>query len=284
LKQDLESFFISQFKNKFIGDDGAVLGNIKNSVVVQDAFFENVHFKREWFSLDEVAYKSVAVNISDIYSMNAEPKFALLTVAIPKGFSKNDLKQLATGFHRAEKDFKFQIVGGDTISNSKLDISVTIIGKLRDKPILRKNAQVGDLIAFFEIHNSKIGMVKRDLEKLLSGQKIKKNSRFIKPILFPKVIFQLSKYISSGLDISDGVFSELKQIAKNSRVGFKINKNLSKNILCSGEEYLFLFTFPKRNLSIVNNIIKKNSLYLNIFGKITFKSKINDVCKPHHFK
>jgi len=45
LKQDLESFFISQFKSKFIGDDGAVLGNIKNSVVVQDAFFENVHFK-----------------------------------------------------------------------------------------------------------------------------------------------------------------------------------------------------------------------------------------------
>jgi len=276
LKQSLESYFISQFPSKYIGDDGAV---IKNQVFVQDAFFENIHFKLDWFSLDEIAYKSVAVNISDIYSMNAVPKFALLTVAIPKSFSKSDLQLLAKGFKRAEKDFDIEIVGGDTIANSKLDISVTVIGKLRGKPILRSGAKVGDFIAF----TGNLGSTKRDLEKLLNNRKILRKSTFIKPILAKKYIFLVSKFINSGLDISDGLFSELNHIANSSKVGYKLLKKIPKQKVCSGEEYQFLFTFPSRNLKIIRYLAKHTNTKINIFARIVQTRKVYNYCKNNHF-
>ena len=91
-----EDYFIKQFSsNKKIGDDGAV---IRNTVYSMDAFFENVHFKKEWMTLKQIAYKSMLVNISDAIAMNAKPKYALLSVAIPSSYSKKDLKELSSGF------------------------------------------------------------------------------------------------------------------------------------------------------------------------------------------
>jgi len=275
--KSLESYFINQFKSKYIGDDGAILE--KDIVVVQDAFFENIHFKRGWLSLDEVAYKSVAVNISDIYSMNASPKYILLTVAIPKNFSKSDLQLLASGFQRASKDFRCEIVGGDTISNSKLDISVTAIGKLLGKPILRNGAKNGDLVAYTGV----LGNSKRDLEKLLKGGRIKRKSKFIKPILEKKFIYKIARYTSSGLDISDGLFSELQHISNSSGVGFRFLKKIDKRVGCSGEEYQLLFTFPKRYKREVLAIAKFCNIKLNIFAQVTKNRRYRNICKLHHF-
>ncbi len=120
-----EEYFIKQFSaNKIIGDDGAF---IDGYVYSMDAFFENVHFKKEWMSLKQIAYKSMIVNISDAIVMNAKPLYALLSVAIPKDYTNEDLKKLASGFKKAAKQFDIKIIGGDTIANEKLDISVTII-------------------------------------------------------------------------------------------------------------------------------------------------------------
>jgi thiamine-monophosphate kinase len=273
----MESYFINQFKSKYIGDDGAILDG--KSVVVQDAFFENIHFKREWFSLDEIAYKSVAVNVSDIYSMNATPQYGLLTVAIPKNYSKSDLQLLASGFKRAEKDFKFEIVGGDTISNSKLDISVTVIGKLRGKPILRSGAKSGDFVAYTE----RLGSTKRDLEKLLKGRRVDRKSRFIKPQLQREFIYRVAKYINSGLDISDGLFSELQHISKSSRVGFRVTKKIPRQIGCSGEEYQLLFTYPRRNSRIIKAIAKNLGVKITVFAQAIKGRKYQNRCNPHHF-
>jgi len=274
---NLENYFINLFPSKHIGDDGAIIE--KNLVVVQDGFFENVHFRRDWLSLDEVAYKAVAVNISDIYSMNGVPKYGLITIAIPKEFSKQELQLLYQGFSRASKNFQFEIIGGDTISNSKLDISITIIGKVRGKPILRSGAERGDLVAY----TGTLGNSKRDLEKLLSGRKITKNSIFRKPKLNRDFIFKVAPYISSGLDISDGLFSELSHIAKSSKVGFHLWKPIPKQIGCSGEEYQFLFTFPKRNRRRIESIGKSLNTKVTIFGEVTNRKKYINPCKPHHF-
>ena len=96
-----EDFFIKQFSNsKFIGDDGAV---INQDVYSQDAFFENVHFKTSWMSLKQIAQKAMLVNISDAIVMNAVPKYALLTVAIPKSYTNKDLVKLASGFKKGDE-------------------------------------------------------------------------------------------------------------------------------------------------------------------------------------
>ena len=71
---NLENYFISQFKNAHIGDDGAL---IDDTVYSKDAFFEDVHFKKEWMNHYQIASKAMMVNISDAIAMNAKPKYAL---------------------------------------------------------------------------------------------------------------------------------------------------------------------------------------------------------------
>jgi thiamine-monophosphate kinase len=271
-----ESYFISKFPKKYIGDDGAIIGK---EIYVADGFFENVHFKREWFSLEQIAYKSVSVNVSDIYSMGAIPKYALLTVAIPKSFSKNELDELASGFLRASKEYNVEIIGGDTLSNTKLDISVTLTGELLKSPILRNRAKVGDLIA----HTGKLGESKRDLEKLLKNRKVKKDSRFINPKLRGKLILKIANYVSAGLDISDGLYSELEHLSKSSQKSIKLKKEMQKQIACSGEEYEFLFTFPKRNQKKIIAIAKTLGVPINLIGKIRKGKPFQNSCKRHHF-
>lgn len=270
-----EEYFIKQFSNsKFIGDDGAVVGS---HVYSMDAFFENIHFKREWFSLKQIAYKAMIVNISDAIVMNAIPKYALLSVAIPSTYSTKELNQLSKGFKKAAKEFGIEIIGGDTISNNKLDISITIISKTKN-PILRSSAKKDDLFCY----TGTLGTCKKDLAKLFAGKKISKKSKFIKPKLNADFFYESSKYISSALDISDGLFFELQRVSKASNIGFKFFKQIHEDIGTSGEEYEILFSFNKKYLSKIEKIAKKHKVKLNIFAK-AIKGKYETKSKNHHF-
>ena len=160
-----EEYFIKQFsKNKIIGDDGAFIDGFVYSM---DAFFENVHFKKEWMSLKQIAYKSMIVNISDAIVMNAKPLYALLSVAIPKNYTKKELEELACGFKKAANKFGIKIIGGDTIANQKLDISVTIISKTLN-PIFRNGVKKDDLLCY----TGSLGSCKKDLEALFENKEI----------------------------------------------------------------------------------------------------------------
>ena len=271
-----EDYFIKHFSNsKFIGDDGAVIGKYVYSM---DAFFENIHFKREWMSLKQIASKAMLVNISDAIAMNAKPKFALLSVAIPNEFSKKELDELAKGFKKTAKKFGIEIIGGDTISNNKLDISITIISKTK-KPILRSGTKKGDLVCY----TGNLGSVKKDLDKLLQGKRIDKKSKFIKPKLNPKFFYEVSAFINSALDISDGLFFELERLSNTNKIGFDFFKNISTEIGCSGEEYELLFTFNPKYLKVIKKIANKHKIKLNIFAQATI-GKYSCECKNHHFK
>ena len=270
-----ENFFIKQFtKNEFIGDDGAVVGN---QVFSMDAFFEDVHFKKEWMSLKQIAIKSMLVNISDAIVMNSIPKYALLTVAIPKSFTKKDLKQLASGFKKVAKQYSIEIIGGDTISNEKLNISITIISDCK-KPILRSGTSENDLVCY----TGELGTTKKDLEKLFNGKTVNKDSKFIKPKLNAQFFYEIAPYINSALDISDGLFFELERLSKMNNIDFEFNKNISNDIGCSGEEYEILFTFNKNSEKQIKKIAKKYKVKLNIFARAV-KGKYRCKCKSHHF-
>jgi thiamine-monophosphate kinase len=270
-----EEYFIKQFSNsKFIGDDGAVVGS---HVYSMDAFFENIHFKKQWFTLKQIAYKSMIVNISDAIVMNAIPKYALLSVAIPSSYTNNELKELAKGFKKAAKEFNIEIIGGDTISNNKLDISITIISETSN-PILRSSAKIDDLFCY----TGSLGTCKKDLDKLFSGKKINKKSKFIKPKLNAEFFYESSKYISSALDISDGLFFELQRVSKSSNIGFEFFEEIPDEIGTSGEEYEILFSFKKKNLKRIEKIAKKHKVKLNIFAK-AIKGKYETKSKNHHF-
>jgi thiamine-monophosphate kinase len=271
-----EQYFINQFvKSKYIGDDGAVIGKYVYSM---DAFFENVHFKTSWMSLKQIAQKAMLINISDAIVMNATPKYALLSIAIPPSYGKKELKELAKGFKKTSKEFGLEIIGGDTISNEKLDISVTIISTTK-KPIYRTGTKKGDLVCY----TGCLGTVKKDLELLLQDKEIDKKSKFIKPQLKAEFFYEIAPYVKSAMDISDGLFFELARLSKANNLGFEFFTQISKDVGCSGEEFEILFTFDKKNINKINKIAKKYNIELNIFAK-AIEGEFRCECHEHHFQ
>ena len=272
---NLENYFISLFENKYIGDDGAL---INGYVYSKDAFFENVHFKSSWMSYYHIAKKAMYINISDAIAMNAKPKYALLSVAMPSTITKSQMRELVSGFKEVADEFGVDIIGGDTISNTKLDITITIVSKTK-KPLLRSGAKTGDIFAY----TGELGNSKRDLRKLLNGGYIHKKSKFINIKLRDKFIENTSRFLSSGMDISDGLFSDLNKISDSSKIGFKFLKHIPKSIGCSGEEYEMLVSFSKRDKKTVIRRAVQSRTPLNIFA-LGKRVKYTNRCKSHHFK
>ena len=273
---NVESYFIKLFSKhtKHIGDDGAVIGAL---VYSNDAFCENVHFKREWMSLRQIAYKSMLINISDAVAMNAKPQYALLSVAIPSSYSLHDLRELQSGFQEAADEYGVEIIGGDTVSNSKLDISITIIAR-SERPLRRDGLKNGDLLA----HTGHIGKSARDLRYLLNGGKVHSRSKFVRFPLRSAFIADAAKSLSCGMDISDGLGSDLERLHSLNRVGFHFNKHIDKKLFCSGEEYEMLIGFNPRQRKKLIRLARKNRTPLHIFAKAK-RTSYKNCCKAHHF-
>ncbi len=273
---NVESYFIKLFSGHtaHIGDDGAVIGG---TVYSNDAFCENVHFRRSWMSLRQIAYKAMLVNISDAVAMNAKARYALLSVAIPSNYSLHDLRELHAGFQEAADAFGVEIIGGDTVSNSKLDISVTIIS-YAERPLRRNGLKVGDLIAY----TGSVGKSARELRYLLSGGKVHSRSRFVRFALREGFVADAAPALSCGMDISDGLGSDLERFHSLNKVGFHFTKPLDKRLFCSGEEYEMLVGFNPRQRKKVLRLAAKNRTPLHIFAKAARRAYRNG-CKAHHF-
>ena len=271
-----EEYFIKHISNSSLqGDDGAFSDGY---VYSKDAFFENVHFKKEWMSYKEIAIKASLVNISDVIAMNAIPKYALISIAMPKSITKKEIKELTQGFLEIAKKYNYEIIGGDTLANVKLDISMTFISETKN-PIFRKGVKSGDLIAY----TGDLGSVDKDLKTLLRGNKISKTSKFILPKLRDKFFYKASKHINSSLDISDGLFKEISRLSFLNHKGIKFFKNIDKKVGCSGEEYEILFTFSPQYLAKIQNIAKQTRTKINVIGQVIRDKNFISPCKNNHF-
>lgn len=270
-----EAYFISGFSSQRIGDDGAVVGDF---VYSKDLFCEGIHFKREWMSLERIAQKSMLVNISDAIAMNAKPKYALIGIVIPKSFDLKQLRELSNGFETVAKAYGIDIIGGDTTAGKELMISVTIISVTKCS-LERKNAKMGDLVAF----TGTLGHSYKELTALLRGRKLNARSRFITPDLKKSFVEKVAKHLHSGMDISDGLSKDLSRLCYASgKVGIAFSKRFTKRLMCSGEEYEMLFTFPARKRQTILRLAQKTRTKVTIFGRIQ-RSHYRCVCKEHHF-
>lgn len=271
---DKENYFISQFSNKHIGDDAALIEKYAYS---KDAFFENVHFKTSWMNHYQIATKAMMINISDAIAMNAKPKYALLSVAMPKDISKKQMRELVLGFKDSASRYGVEIIGGDTISNTKLDITITIISHV-DKALYRRGIRRGYLLAY----TGELGKSKKDLQKLLNLGILHNKSKFVNINLRDRFVSSCRRFLSSGMDISDGLFSDLDKLASVNKTGFKFHKNISRAKACSGEEYEMLVAFDKRNKKAVLRRASLTRTPLNIFAT-SARIKYANRCKAHHF-
>jgi len=269
-----------------VGDDAAVVDNGEFLTVVStDMLIEGVHFDLMYMPLKHLGYKSIIVNLSDIYAMNAIPKQVTVSIAISNRFSVEALEELYEGIHAACKNYGVDLVGGDTTSSLKgLIISVTAIGQAEaDKITYRSTAKVGDLICITgDVGAAFLGLqllerekqiymqhpgVQPDLEgqNYLIGRQLKPEARREMINVFAKANFVPTAMI----DVSDGVASEIFHICKQSEVGAYVEESgvpihnetqmMAINFkldpitcaLSGGEDYELLFTVDPSDLDKV---------------------------------
>lgn len=227
---------------KGVGDDAAVMQfGADCTVVSTDMLVEGIHFDLAYTPLKHLGYKAVAVNVSDIYAMNARPRQITVSLAISNRFSVEALDEFYEGIRAACEYYGVDLVGGDTTSSLKgLVISITAIGQAPESELVYRNgAQVGDLICITgDLGAAYLGLqllerekriwqenpgVQPDLEeqKYAIGRQLKPEAR--KDII--EVFRKVGLKPSAMIDISDGLASELFHICRQSNVGALIEES-----------------------------------------------------------
>jgi thiamine-monophosphate kinase len=265
-----------------VGDDAAVIDHFgKQTVVSTDMLIEGVHFDLSYTPLKHLGYKSVIVNLSDIYAMNAMPTQILLSVGISNKFSVEALEEFYEGVYAACEEHNVDLVGGDTCSSQKgFIISITALGEATEEKIVKRStAQKGDLICCSgDLGGAYIGLLFLEREKKIYLESpgiqpdLENETYVIGRLLKPKArkdIYELleEKNIipTSMMDISDGLSSELLHICEKSGVGcviyeekLPINEDSRKAAykfeidptacaLSGGEDYELLFTIKQED-------------------------------------
>jgi thiamine-monophosphate kinase len=262
-----------------VGDDAAVIDHFgKQTVVTTDLLIEGVHFDLVYTPLKHLGYKSVIVNLSDIYAMNAVPTQITLSLGISNRFSLEALDEFYEGVYTACDKYNVDLVGGDTASSQKgFIISVTAIGEVAPyKFVKRSTAKQGDLLCCSgDLGAAYLGLVFLEREKkiFLESPQVKPDlegeryviGRLLRPEARKDIIefFEQSGIVPTAMmDISDGLSSEILHICKQSELGcvlyeekipiaedtrsaaFKFELDPTLCALSGGEDYELLFTIP----------------------------------------
>jgi thiamine-monophosphate kinase len=262
---------------KGVGDDAAVL-EFKNKqvLVTTDLLVEGIHFDLAYMPLKHLGYKAVMVNLSDVYAMNGTATQITVSIALSNRFPLEAIEELYAGIHLACKNYKVDLVGGDTTSSTKgLLISITAIGEADKKDVIYRNgARPNDLLVVSgDLGASYLGLQVLEREKQVfqanpNAQPDLDNytylvERQLKPEArkdIPVLLKELGVKPTSMIDISDGLSSEIIHICQQSKVGcslfedkipldpqvistceeFKIDSTMVA--LSGGEDYELLFT------------------------------------------
>jgi len=216
-----------------IGDDAAVIKSRPDlyTVVSSDAFVEDVHFRLEYFSFFDLGWRLAAANLSDISAMGGRPKHLLVNLALPRGTTVEQVKELYRGLRAIAEKFAVTVVGGDTVSSpGKLFLSATVLGEVAPNDLkLRSGAkpEEGIFITGFP------GLAQVGLSVLTKSAPrrsfyVQSVARHLRPVpRVSEVRHLLKKFTTVGamIDISDGLASELHHFCRQSGVGALIDEN-----------------------------------------------------------
>jgi thiamine-monophosphate kinase len=248
-----------------IGDDAAV---VDGQVLTTDMLVEDVDFTRA-IAPRFIARKALAVNLSDLAAMGAAPAYALVSLAMPP-WALEIADELLVAFAEAAKQYSIEIVGGDLSRAEKLTISVTAIGRVVTRPLLRSGAKRGDRIYLSRpIGGSAAGLhfLGREGEGYAEREFIESAiRRHIDPE--PEVALGLAlariDAVTACIDVSDGLSTDLHHLCDASQCGAEIEREripifpdllaygprlgirVSDAVLHGGEEFALLFTSSLR--------------------------------------
>lgn len=262
-----------------IGDDAALLDMGSHyQAISTDILVEGVHFDLAYMPLKHLGYKSVVVNLSDIYAMNGTAEHIVVGLAVSNRFPVEALEEIYEGIHLACAAYNVDLVGGDTTSStSGLMISVTAVGRVeKDQAARRKGAQDNDLIVVSgDLGGAYMGLqiLEREKQVYMENPTVQPElegheyilQRQLKPEArkdIVELLRGLEVHPTSMIDISDGLSSELLHLSTHSEKQFNIYEskipidpsiyalceefslNTTTVALNGGEDYELLFTIP----------------------------------------
>ncbi|MCS3798191.1 thiamine-phosphate kinase [Niastella sp. OAS944] len=263
-----------------VGDDAAVIDHFgKQTVITTDLLIEGVHFDLMYTPLKHLGYKSVVVNLSDIYAMNATPTQITVSIGISNRFSVEAISEFYEGIYAACEKYGVDLIGGDTSTSQKgFVISVTAIGEVTPGNYVKRNtAQKGDLICCSgDLGAAYVGLLFLEREKQIYLESpqvqpdLEGESYVIGRLLKPEARKDIVEFLemqnivpTAMMDVSDGLSSEILHICEQSQLGcvlyeeklpiaeemrkaaFKFEIDPTACALSGGEDYELLFTMKQ---------------------------------------
>ena len=235
--------------------------------------------------LEDVARKSVVSCVSDFAAKGVKPIFGIISLTIPKRFSKLNIESLANGFQKSTKEFQLKILGGDTNEGKELVINFSLFG-VSEKIVARKGAKTNHVI----ITSGPFGYSGAGLMILLKNKNCSKKfkAKAQRAVFRPncRLMFGLKNknYFSSSMDSSDGLSSTLNEMSNQSKKKFVITRIPSENdvfnfsnsnklnpndlIFNAGEEYEIVSTVSMSNLPRIKKYAKKHQIKLYEIGYV----------------
>jgi len=211
-----------------VGDDCAVYDTPRDvdQLVSTDMMAEGIHFSESTTSPFDVGHRLGAANISDIAAMGGTPRHMVVSIAVPKGRPTSYVEEVYNGLRNICADYDVNIIGGDTVSTEgPFVISATVLGDVpQHQGVLRSGAQDGDVVFI----TNYLGLSYVGLHSLLEGSKDYPVSQSVHQRPIPHVecgIIARDLGATSMNDISDGLSSELNEIAKASQVTMYIDES-----------------------------------------------------------
>ena len=269
-----------------IGDDTAVIEEGEtHKLITTDSLVEGIHFDLMYTPLKHLGYKSVIVNLSDIYAMNGTPKYIVLSLAFSSKYTVEALEAFYEGVYAACDKYNVDLVGGDMTSALKgMMVNITALGESpKENTVFRKGAQAGDLICVTgDLGGAYLGLqlLEREKQVFLKDKNAEPEledynylvGRQLKPEARGDIIhmFKEAKFLpTSMIDISDGLASEIMHICKQSgsgalieeakiplhaqteKLAFDFSLDPTTCALSGGEDYELLFTAKEEDLEKV---------------------------------
>jgi len=247
-----------------IGDDAAVISASSNKLVATlDIAIEDVHFKSLWSSPFQIGAKLTTANLADLFSMGATPKYLLVGAAISEINNSEVITELAQGIRSVADKFEVSVIGGDLSKSEKMSLSITALGEIARDPITRSGASAGDLIylsALPGLSAAGLAILERGLDRPKYVVQAHLNPKLVAPI-------KLMEVASAMSDISDGLVSDARNIARASKVDLNFDTNALEAspdfkdlgelatelgvdvydwILSGGEDHFFIATVPEK--------------------------------------
>jgi thiamine-monophosphate kinase len=268
-----------------IGDDAAAWrSGDRIQLATTDTLVQSVHFDLSAITWEELGWKALAVNLSDIAAMGGIPKYALLSLALPAELEVEDVSKLIDSMIRLAREFDTAIVGGNVATSPNVVITVTIIGCSTGKTLLERGTAIpGEEIAitgYLGLSAAGLQMLKGKTISDPETRDILRRAHF-KPV--PRVKegqILVEQGVRTAIDISDGLVADLDHICKSSRVNAKINieqvplhpvvtahfPNSQELALSGGEDYELLFTADEATIARVTQAL---SCPVTVIGGIT---------------